>query len=473
MIYLDKRANKPLYEQLYEDLREDIIQGTLKKNTALSSVRVMAKELQVSRNTIDRAYQQLLAEGYIRSIPGSGYYIEDISNEYFNQYNIQQKKQTPSSANKFKERLSYDFEYSSIDSDMFPWEKWRKYMQNAILEEASYSAIPYEINKGSEALRRSLCRYLEAKRGVKCKPEQVIICAGTQFAIDIVTNLLSNKEYQVAYEEPGYDAMRKIFLQKGYDLTTISVLEDGIDIDALEASPCNLLYITPSHQFPTGVVTSITKRNKILRWADQKDAYIIENDYDSEFRYGTMPIPALQSLDTGDRVIYMGTLAKVLSPSVRCAYLILPESLLDSYEERYKYYNSALPTYNQSALAQFIDDGLLEKHIRKLVLANERKYNILDSSIREFTDDKVRIFKQPSGVHTLMQIRGCINQEEMIKQMRQESIGIYGTKPYWYDQSKADEEIFLMGFNAIKEDKIRPGCKKIGEVLSRKISCIA
>lgn len=182
MIYLDKRANKPLYEQLYEDLREDIIQGTLKKNTALSSVRVMAKELQVSRNTIDRAYQQLLAEGYIRSIPGSGYYIEDISNEYFNQYNIQQKKQTPSSANKFKERLSYDFEYSSIDSDMFPWEKWRKYMQNAILEEASYSAIPYEINKGSEALRRSLCRYLEAKRGVKCKPEQVIICAGTQFA---------------------------------------------------------------------------------------------------------------------------------------------------------------------------------------------------------------------------------------------------------------------------------------------------
>lgn len=251
--------------------------------------------------------------------------------------------------------------------------------------------------------------------------------------IDIVTNLLSNKEYQVAYEEPGYDAMRKIFLQKGYNLTTISVLEDGIDIDALEASPCNLLYVTPSHQFPTGVVTSITKRNKILRWADQKDAYIIENDYDSEFRYGTMPIPALQSLDTGDRVIYMGTLAKVLSPSVRCAYLILPESLLDNYEERYKFYNSALPTYNQSALAQFIDDGLLEKHIRKLVLANERKYNILDSSIREFTDDKVRIFKQPSGVHTLMQIRGCINQEEMIKQMRQESIGIYGTKPYWYD----------------------------------------
>lgn len=432
----------------------------------------MAKELQVSRNTIDRAYQQLLAEGYIRSVPGSGYYIEDISNDYFNHYNIGQKGIKASSNMHRKEKLQYDFEYSSIDSTMFPWEKWRKYMQNAILEEANHTAIPYEINKGNEALRRSLCRYLEAKRGVNCRPDQIVICAGTQFAMEIVTNLLAPEEYRVAYEEPGYDAMRNIFLQKGYELTTVPVLEDGIDMKALEASDCNLLYITPSHQFPTGAVTSIAKRNKLLRWAHENNTYIIENDYDSEFRYGTMPIPALQSLDAYNRVIYVGTLAKVLSPSVRCAYLVLPEGLLDKYEEHYKYYNSALPTYNQTALANFIEDGLLEKHFRKLVLSNERKYDILDKSIREFTDDKVKVFKQPSGVHTLIQICGCTNQKEMIQVMRQASVGIYGTKAYWYDQSKARDDIFLMGFNAIPEEKIRPGCKKIGEILSRKMSCI-
>lgn len=472
MVYLDKKANKPLYEQLYEELKEKIIQGSLKKNTALGSVRVMAKELQVSRNTIDRAYQQLLAEGYIRSVPGSGYYIEDISNDYFNHYNIGQKGVKASSNMHRKEKLQYDFEYSSIDSTMFPWDKWRKYMQNAILEEANYTAIPYEINKGNEALRRSLCRYLEAKRGVNCKPDQIVICAGTQFAMEIVTNLLTPKDYRVAYEEPGYDAMRNIFLQKGYELTTVPVLEDGIDMKALEASNCNLLYITPSHQFPTGAVTSIAKRNKLLKWAHENNTYIIENDYDSEFRYGTMPIPALQSLDAYNRVIYVGTLAKVLSPSVRCAYLVLPEGLLDKYEEHYKYYNSALPTYNQTALANFIEDGLLEKHFRKLVLSNERKYDILDKSIREFTDNKVKVFKQPSGVHTLIQICGCTNQKEMIQVMRQASVGIYGTKAYWYDQSKARDDIFLMGFNAIPEEKIRPGCKKIGEILSRKMSCI-
>lgn len=472
MVYLDKRVNKPLYEQIYEEIKEEIIQGNLKKNTALSSVRVMAKELQVSRNTIDRAYQQLLAEGYIRSVPGSGYYVEDISTDYLNYYNIKHKDVIVSPISQRREKLKYDFEYSSIDSTMFPWEKWRKYMQNAILEEASYKSIPYEINKGNEALRRNLCRYLERKRGVHCKVEQIIICAGTQFAMDIVTNLLKPNEYHVAYEEPGYDAMRNIFLQKGYQLTTIPVLEDGVDTEVLEKTDCNLLYTTPSHQFPTGTVTSIAKRNKLLRWAYKKDAFIIENDYDSEFRYGTMPIPALQSLDTYNRVIYMGTLAKVLSPSVRCAYIILPESLLESYERYYQHYNSALPTYNQIALANFIEDGLLEKHIRKLVVTNERKYNTLDRAIKEYTNNKIKIFRQPSGVHTLIQITGCINQKQMIEVMRSESIGIYGTKSYWYNQSGNIEDIFLMGFNAIPEEKIEPGCKKIGEVLNRRLSCI-
>lgn len=465
MIYLDKSINKPLYEQLYEEIKQEIIMGELSKNKTLSSVRVMVKELQVSRNTVERAYQQLLAEGYIRSVPGSGYYVEDIANDYLNSYSIQHRKERKVSQPKKKEVLKYDFEYASIDSNLFPWDKWRKYIQNAILEEASHKEIAYEKNKGSLALRTSLCKYLRTYRGVNCSPEQIIICAGTQFGMEILTHILPNTKYKLAFEEPGFDGMPDLFLNRGYNITPIPVLGDGVDLVALNNTNCNLLYITPSHQFPTGTVTPISKRNKLLRWAYSNEAYIIENDYESEFRYGTKPVPSLQSLDQYDKVIYVGTLSKVLSPSVRCAYIVLPEKLLDAYDEQYGHFYAALPTYNQIALARFIEDGLLEKHVRKVVLLNERKYKVLTKTIKELLEEKIKICQQPAGVHTLVNIYSNKSQEEMIEEMKQASVGIYGTKQYWYHKANAPENLFLLGFNALSEAQIISGCQRMQEVL--------
>lgn len=464
MIYLNKKDNIPLYEQLYSKLKQQIVSGILPKNAALSSLRVVEKELQVSRNTVDRAYQQLLAEGYIRSVPGAGYFVEDIENDYFclnsslisenNRDKVEEKK-----------KAKYDFEYASIDSDLFPWSKWKKYVQNAMLAESSSTSISYDSNKGNELLRKSLCGFLNRHRGVNCKPEQIIICAGTQYAMNIVTSLLPAEVNRLAYEEPGYDAMRYLFEEKGYCITSIPVLEDGVDLDLLSKTNCNILYITPSHQFPTGVVTSISNRNKMLKWACQNDAYIIENDYDSEFRYGIMPIPSLQSLDRCQKVIYVGTLSKVLSPSIRCAYVILPEKLIDRYDIKYRYFNSSLPSYHQLALAQFIEDGMLEKHLRRVSLINEKKYIVLVNAIKEFLSDEIEIFTPPAGVHTLVRFKNCKNQKKMIREMAQASIAIYGIKMYWHDQKRAEEGIFLMGFNSMVEEDIRKGCKKMAEVL--------
>lgn len=459
--------NKPLYEQLYDELKESIVSNKLPKDTVLSSVRIMAKELHISRNTVDRAYQQLLAEGYIRSVPGSGYYVEDISNDYFDDYIMEKSNVKVSTEVRPKKRkLKYDFRYSSIDSSAFPWAKWKKYVQNALLEESDLETIPYEVNKGNTRLRKCLCAFLNKHRGVRCRPEQVIICPGTQFAMDILSNILPATQYRLAFEEPGYDAMRNIFLKKGYNLTTIPVVEDGLDENLLLQTNCNLLYMTPSHQFPTGVVTSIKRRNKILKWAYDNDAYIIENDYDSEFRYGVIPIPSFQSLDRNNRVIYVGTLSKVLLPSIRCAYLILPEPLVEKYDDMYEHFNSALPSYHQAALAGFIEDGHLEKHIRKMSAVNEAKYHVLLESMEMYLEDYVEFLKQPSGVHTLAKITRCKDQEELLRFLKEEySIGIYGTKQYYYKSSNASEELFLLGFNSMTEEEIQKGCEYLGEAL--------
>lgn len=457
-----------MYEQLYDELKENIVSGKYPRDTVLSSVRVMAKELQISRNTVDRAYQQLLAEGYIRSVPGSGYYVEDISNDYFDDILVQrvvEQEVKPKKAK--KKKLKYDFKYSSIDSTVFPWAKWKKYVQNAIMDESDLQTIPYEENKGNLGLRECLCSFLNKHRGVVCRPEQVVICPGTQFAIEILSNILPANQYRLAYEEPGYDAMRNIFLTKGYNLTTIPVVEDGLDDTLLSQTNCNLLYMTPSHQFPTGVVTSIKKRNKILKWAYENDAYIIENDYDSEFRYGVIPIPSFQSLDRKNRVIYVGTLSKVMLPSIRCAYLVLPEELLPKYDEIYHYFNSALPSYHQNALRNFIEEGNLEKHIRKMSALNETKYHLLNEALAKYLKDYVQFYDQPSGVHTLARIEKCTDQQVLIDFLREDyGIGVYGTKAYYYNSNNAREDIFLIGFNAMSEQEIENGCKYLGEALA-------
>ena len=264
--------------------------------------------------------------------------------------------------------------------------------------------------------------------------------------------------------------MRHCIEEKGYSVTSIPVLENGVYTLLLSRSNCNILYITPSHQFPTGAVTSIGVRNQLLKWAYTNGAYIIENDYDSEFRYGLMPIPSLQSLDKNGRVIYMGTLSKILSPAIRCAFLILPWELVEAYENKYRYFNAALPAYHQIALSNMINEGFLERHLRKISSINEKKYDVLIKAIKEYMPNEVQIVQNPAGVHTLVKIMNCRNQKKLIEDLEKESIRIYGIKEHCHDQINAYEDIFIMGFNSMSREEIINGCKKMGEVLRRQLS---
>jgi len=466
MIYLDKKIKKPLYEQLYEILRNEIIQGKMKKDTVLYPIRVLASELQVSNNTVIRAYQQLQAEGYIRSTAGSGYYVENI--EYLLKTDIPVRKEGDlEEKEKSKElELLYDFKYVSISADSFPWTKWKQYLQDAIWQESYQSTVTYESNKGNEELRKSLCEYLNSSRGINCRPEQIVICAGTQYALDIITNLLNLPEYRLGFEEPGYDGMRKLFLNKGYEIIPLPLMRCGINLKNLSEVSCNLLYLTPSHQFPTGITTSLSERLWLLGWAHTHHTYIIENDYDNEFSYNKKRLPSLRSLDKYDHVIYLSTLSKVLSPSLRCAYFILPDSLLSVYEDKYKYYYSALPTYHQTALANFINDGMLEKHARKMSSLNKAKYGIFSRTLKRLLPERVSIVGCPAGSHVLVQICGCTDQKAFIRRMAEHGIGIYGTKEYWYEKEDAPEDVFLFGYSSMSEEDIKTGCSAFADAVT-------
>lgn len=462
MIYVDANKQKPIYEQLYNGIRLEIVRKNIKYNYKLTSIRKLSEDLKVSRNTVDHAYQQLVSEGYLRAVRGAGYFV-DYHEDKFETKNICIDKTHFESPKKLK----YDFNFESMESSMFPWTKWRKYIQNALSLEECSDVISYESNKGNYELRESLCRYLRNSRGVNCTPEQIIISAGTQYGIQTLLSVLPKRKYKLAFEEPGYNGIKKVFANGDYEIESIPVLEDGIDLDEVKNRSCNLLYTTPSHQFPTGVTTSLEKRVQMLNWADENDTYIIENDYDNEFSYGERKLPSLQAISKNDRVIYISMFTKVLSPLIRCSYMVLPEALLKNYEDRFSFFNTSLPTYHQIALANFIDNGMLNKHIREMSVINKRKLDIIKDIFKNNGDGLISICGQPSGTHVLIKISECKSQDDLIAYMRKSSIGLYDTKQYWPNDGKAEKNVFLFGFNSMNEATLKKGCLKFVKELHR------
>ncbi len=477
MIYLDRKEKKPLYQQLYEAIIAEIHDGTLKKDDVLKPIRFLADELNVSLNTVQRAYQQLLAEGYIRSVPGSGYYVEDVTNSYLSELDHRANHarpgtgissvsgtSDPSAPPAAPSPVLYDFKHDAVFSQLFPWKTWRRCVNAALLMEENSQTIRYESNQGNPELRAQLCQILHRNRGVICTPDQIIMAPGTQYAMEIICRLLPASQHRIAYEEPAHNGMRNIFLQNGYNITSIPVGRHGIDVQALTKTDCNLLYVMPSHQFPTGRTIPVSSRYRLLEWAVKRNAFIIENDYDSDFTYQSRPVPALQGLDKYGHVIYFNTLSKVLTPSMRIAFFILPRPLLERYREMYRYFNSALPTYHQVALTEFMSSGDFERHLRKIIRSNEKKCGLLIDSIHSCLSNWLEIIDTPAGSHIIVRIRACRDADQLIRKLRERQIAIYGVKEYFHT-IKAPQDIFLLGFSAMSESEIPVACAHLASAL--------
>ncbi len=362
LIPLDSQSKKPLYEQIYSYICQEIRTGGLKTADRLPSTRVLAEHLKVSRSTTQMAYEQLLAEGYIEAEPYRGYFVAKLDElvEAGPRTNgeLLTGEATPSA-------YQVDFSPRGIDLDSFPYNTWRKLSRNTLVDDNKqmfHSGNP----QGEPGLREAIRSYLHSARGVNCSAEQIIVGAGSEYLLMLLSQILGTGR-RIAMENPTYKQAYRVFDSLGYQVCPVEMDGFGMEPGLLRRSGADVAYVMPSHQFPTGIVMPVGRRQELLRWAGEEDErYLIEDDYDSEFRYKGKPIPALQGMDRMGRVIYLGTFSKCIAPAIRVSYLVLPPGLLKRYRSKAGFYASTVSRIDQNILYQFLAQGHFERHLIRM-----------------------------------------------------------------------------------------------------------
>ncbi|ASA24904.1 PLP-dependent aminotransferase family protein [Paenibacillus donghaensis] len=455
-LLLDKNSDKSLYFQLYQHIKKDIIRGKLAARTRLPSIRTLSSHLHISRNTIELAYQQLIAEGYVESKPRSGIFVIELKLE---------KLPVPYSGSKKpieivkqdRTVVQYDFRYGDVDVEHFPLTTWRK-LSNQCLQPKQAALFTYGDPQGEYELRIEIAKYLYDSRGVNCSPDQIMIGAGIQHLLGVLSGLVDARGNSIGMEEPGYDGARTIFQHHGFSVIPIQLDKDGLNIHKLYESKSRIVYITPSHQFPYGMVMPFAKRMQLLKWAEEQDGIIIEDDYDSEFRYVGKPIPSLQSLDTDHRTVYLGTFSKCLLPSLRIAYMVLPPPLLELHKKHnYRLYDQTVSWFHQKTLELFMKNGHWEAHIRKMRNVYHKKQSVLIGTIRELMGEQTIMIGQDAGLHILLRVLNGMDEAELIQAAVQEGVRVYAVSPFWAQSSQVETSMVQIGFGGLSIEDIVKG----------------
>ncbi|MGX9132821.1 MocR-like pyridoxine biosynthesis transcription factor PdxR [Rummeliibacillus sp. JY-2-4R] len=449
MIQLEKDSVTPLYEQLYEEIKKGIIEGTIAVNTKLPSKRKLAEFLSISQTTVELAYAQLIAEGYITSKARVGFFVETIEELAYVEKTLPHKELESIP----KKQIKYDFNPGKIDTSSFPFTTWRKYAKDAI-DYHEKDLLLIGSPQGEIELREEIASYLYQSRGVLCSPEQIVLGSGTEQLLPMILKLLGD-DNQYAIENPGYTLTHHIFNQYHQKVVPIDVDDDGMQIAQLEQSNANIAYVTPSHQFPTGAILSATRRSRLLNWAaSDNERFIIEDDYDSEFRYIGKPIASLQGMDHRDKVIYISTFSKSLMPSLRIAYFVLPEKLLSQYHKIFNYYTSTVPRFEQHILAQFMSDGHFSKHLNRMRKIYRKKLEKLTDALLSF-EPCVTISGEQAGMHVVLTAKHTLNAHELSQIAIEHGIRITPIKEYTIAPTKENRDNqFLLGFGGLEENEI-------------------
>ncbi len=402
MFILDNNDAAPLYKQLYKQIREQVLSGKLTAHAKLPSVRDLAAELSTSRNTVEGAYQELYAEGYIYSRQRRGYFVSALDHEVVppspSHKPAKQNRPTRPSPS-----YAYDFHPARLDPASFPTAQWRACFLES-LRECSRELTHYGDPQGDWELRSNIRLYLERSRGVLCEPDQIVICSGLQQGLEIVAHLLKERHSSVAVEDPGYHLPRAVFKNHSFRIVPVVVGPNGIDLEVLRASDSTIAYVTPSHQLPLGCVMPIANRLNLIDWAESGEKLIIEDDYDSELRYHGKPIPSLQGLRPDGNIIYLGTFSKILSPALRLSYMVLARSLLAPFQALYRDYFSSVSLLEQKTMARFIEQGYWERHIRRMRIVYRKKHDTLLQAVERHFGNKATIVGQGAGLHVVLQL---------------------------------------------------------------------
>ncbi|MDO4345347.1 MAG: PLP-dependent aminotransferase family protein [Eubacteriales bacterium] len=460
-IRLDAHASMPLYEQIYEHIKKEIQNGGLPCHERLPSTRKLSVFLEVSRSTVTLAYEQLLSEGYIENQPGRGYFVNDLEGLYQINGGGGEIQKIPE---KRPRQFQYDFSPSGVDLNSFPHNAWRKISRELLMEnnQEFFRLGPPE---GEEELRRTIANYVHQARGVQCRPNQVIIGAGNDYLLMLLDAVLGEKKVY-ALENPTYKKAYDIFRTLGNQVKTVEMDAYGMKVEDLEESKASIAYVMPSHQYPLGIVMPAGRRLQLLKWASKsEERFVIEDDYDSEFRYKGKPIPALQGFDTEGKVIYLGTFSKSIAPAIRISFLILPERLLERYRERGRRFSSTVSRMDQKILARFIQDGYYERHLNRMRSVYKGRHDVLLESLKPY-HDLVRISGEYAGTHILLKLPEGMEEKRIIERAAEKGVGVYGLSAY-YVQGQPSGATLILGYANLEESRIRQGVELLAEVLCK------
>lgn len=476
----EDRADEPLYEFLYNQIKNDIKSNKIKQGEKLPSKRALAKHLDISTITVENAYSQLVAEGYIYSVPRSGFYVSEISmvnfgdshNKSSSNKEMARTSETTNSNIKKQDKNNnmtnyfIDFVSNSTVADNFPFSTWSKLLRDNMSNNKK-ELMTKSPSTGVYKLRCAIVDYLYEFRGMKVSPEQIVVGAGTEYLYGLIIQLLGyDRIYGV--EDPGYQKISHIYDSNNVEYVHIPFDDRGICIASLDESNADVLHITPSHHFPTGIVTPINRRHELLSWASKsEDRYIIEDDYDSEFRLVGRPIPALQSIDESEKVIYINTFSKSLTSTIRISYMVLPKTLIERYNKELSFYACTVSNFEQYTLANFIDEGYFEKHINRMRTYYKNVRNEILSAIKsqgKKAKKEINIREENAGLHFLLEVKTDLTDEELVESARNQGVNISCLSQYYYNQANAKHHTLIINYSGVKADNIKEGVKKLFEV---------
>jgi GntR family transcriptional regulator/MocR family aminotransferase len=504
LINLDSSSTVPLQRQLYDTFRRMILSGELSRGQKIPSTRELAKSLGISRTTVTASYEDLLGEGYLESATGSGTYVSrQLPDELLRPSEVDLPSQVDggsgpsyqavSKAEKtevqLSERLSWygasleerewlkfseqesqlEFSFGRPDFDAFPMRVWMQ-IHSLHARKRALSSLDYPSRaQGHLPLREALSAYLSRSRAVHCSPEQIIVVNGSQQAIDLVCRVLIDRDDLAAIEEPGYLGAQRALIAQGANLLPIPVDHQGLRVEVLKrkslenSQRIQLVYVTPSHQFPTGVVLSLPRRLELLAWADRTGTFIIEDDYDSEYRYKGRPVPALAGLDKSGSVIYIGTFSKVLMPALRIGYLVVPPQLVRVFSRAKWLADRHSPLLEQQVLTDFIRQGHLDRHVRRMRAIYDRKRKLILRTIGELFGARAQVLGDNAGINVLVRFTSTLTDEEVEQRCRARGIGLSSTRQEYLVTPMQGE--FLLNYGGLSEEQITNALSILAEIM--------
>lgn len=446
---LTKRGKTPLYEYLCRCLRQDILSGALTSGEKLPGRRALAEHLGVSVITVDAAYSQLAAEGCVEARPRRGYYVCAQARSPF----LEARKETDGrTAASPSPPWRLDLRSNRVDASLFPVGTWAKLTRRVLAEnpDAMLQSAPHS---GLYELRESIAAYLRGYKGMPVSAAQIVVGAGSEFLYLMLAQLFGGAAF--ALEDPGYPKIRQIYSGSGAECLPVPLDSQGVDLDALAAGGAAVLHISPAHQYPTGLVTPLPRRQALLSWAQGIGGYIIEDDYDSELGYAPMPLPTLSSIDSAGRVIYMNTFSQTISPGMRVGYLVLPERLIGEWESRLGFYSCAVPTLEQHVLARFISGGYYERHLARLRKAcREKKDAVLSAFSSAAFASKVEISEPEAGLHFLMRVGTCEPDSAIKARAAELGLRLGFLSDYAFDSAYAEQHVLVINYAGLSGERL-------------------